>query len=108
MYSENYMNTQEMSNFSDSIAARPDHTYDPVAVIERAEENIMRKILVGACSKDERGLISALGGLLDESWHLPTGKALRGELRAMFTKRGRSERRFYAAFHALERRYHAL
>ena len=77
----------------------------PPEALERAEEGTaFDAILRQAMSADERALMRLVSGLLDDAWRFGTGKALRGELRRLFTAGGRSAHRFYAAFHGIERR----
>lgn len=77
----------------------------PPEALERAEEPTAFASLLGqALTPDERALLNLVERVADEEWRLETGKALRGELRRMFTGPGRSERRFYLAFHGLQER----
>lgn len=77
----------------------------PPEALERAEEPTAFASLLGqALTPDERALLNLVERVADEEWRLETGKALRGELRRMFTGPGRSERRFYLAFHGLRER----
>lgn len=80
-------------------------TPSPPEALERAEDGTaFDAVLRQAMSADERVLMRHVSALLDDAWRLGTGKALRGELRRLFTSGGRSDRRFYAAFHGIERR----
>lgn len=77
----------------------------PAEIIEREEEGTaFDTILRQSMSADERALMRLVSGLIDDAWRFGTGMALRGELRRLFTMKGRSARRFYAAFHGIERR----
>lgn len=76
----------------------------PPEALERAEEGTaFDAILRQATSADERVLMRLIGGLLDDVWRFGTGKELRGELRRRFVSNGCSTRRFYTAFHGIER-----
>lgn len=83
-----------------------DHTVpSPPEALEREEEGtVFDSILRQAMSDDERVVLRLIEELLDNAWQFGTGKALRAELRCLFTSDGRSERRFYTAFHGIERR----
>lgn len=77
----------------------------PPEAMERDEDGTaFDAVLRQAMSADERVLMRLVSVLLDDAWRFGTGKALRGELRRLFTSGGRSDRRFYAAFHGIERR----
>lgn len=95
---ERQMNHEDLDN----IAVDND---TPAKIAERADEPTpFERVLMAACTNDERALANMLETLLDKSWELATGKAMRGELRSMFLETGRSKRRYYAAFNALRER----
>ena len=77
----------------------------PPEMVQAAEEETMfESLLRGAVTPEEHMLLCLIDGLVDEAWRFKTGKALRGELRRLFTGKGYSERRFYAAFHGIEKK----
>ena len=65
---------------------------------------MLERLLREAVTPEEHVLLLLIDELVDEGWRLPTGKALRGELRRMFLSQGYSTRRFYVAFHNIEER----
>ena len=115
MYSESYMRQMEVTGLtaileegysmrlSESVI---DHSIPtpPEALEMREEGSAFDAVMRQQMSGDERALMRIVSGLLDDSWRFDTGKALRAELRRLFTGKGRSERRFYAAFHGLEKK----
>lgn len=77
----------------------------PPEVLEKAERGtILERLLREAVTPEEHTLLCLIDELMDEAWKFDTGKALRGELRRLFKAMGFSERRFYAAFHSIEKR----
>jgi hypothetical protein len=83
-----------------------DHMFPtpPDAAQAKEEESLFERLLREAVTPEEHTLLGLIDDLVDEAWRFDTGKALRGELRRTFTARGLSERRFYAAFHGIEKR----
>lgn len=125
MYSEQWMRQKEVTGLTVIIdmAAMGDKGYadprgcelgmkavdhsipTPPETLEMAEEETMlERLLREAVTPEEHTLLEMIDGLVDEAWRFNTGMALRGELRRLFTGRGFSERRFYAAFHSIEKR----
>lgn len=77
----------------------------PPEALQRKEAGSMfESLLREAVTPEEHTLLCLIDELVDNAWKFDTGKALRGELRRGFTAMGFSERRFYAAFHGIEKR----
>ena len=109
MYTDTYRGRKESTGMEIEIDAAADTRCQPPEVLELGEEpTAFESLLNAATTADERKLIRLIDTVLDEAWRFDTGKALRGELRRLWTLRGLSTRRFYAAFHGLaERRQRA-
>lgn len=109
MYTDNYRDRTEITGMQVTIDTARDGGRTPADALLLAEEpTVFERLLDAAVTTDERRLLRLIDALLDEAWRFETGKALRGELRRLWTLRGLSGRRFYAAFHGLaERRQRA-
>lgn len=119
MYSETYVRYKEVTILDPMLDAETTRVPSPRFTVLHSEgaaptppEALQRKetatmferLLRDAVTPEEHALIVLLDDLVDEAWRFETGKGLRGELRRMFTAMGFSERRFYAAFHGIEKR----
>ena len=105
MYSESHRRHKELNRYEVSKSNAVDTAPTPPRQLELAEtDTAFEALLKGAITNDERALIKLIDTLFDSAWNFGTGKALRGELRRLWTKNGRSVPRFYAAFHALKER----
>jgi len=105
MYSDTYLGRKEFTGMTITInnASAPHPT--PPEIVQKMEEGTaIDKLMRGAVTPEEHTLLLLIDEMVDEAWRFPTGKALRGELRKMFTACGFSERRFYAAFRSIETR----
>jgi hypothetical protein len=112
MYSQKYRRNHEFTNMSITIKNTPDTRPQPPLAVQIAEEGtpaeqLLARLLREAVTPEEHVLLLLLDELVDEEWRLPTGKALRGELRRTFLSQGYSTRRFYVAFHNIEKRFFA-
>ena len=76
----------------------------PEALQRKEAVSMLESLLREAVTPEEHTLLGLIDELVDSAWKFDTGKALRGELRRGFTAMGFSERRFYAAFHGIEKR----
>ena len=105
MYTDKYMKETEIAGLMDCVEGAGDRRYDPALLIEAAEEPTAFEVMLNAAmTSDERALLKLIDRLFNAAWQFDTGKDLRGELRRMWNAKGRSTRRFYTAFHALEMR----
>ena len=105
MYSEKYRRLHEHPGMNFTIKNTPDTRPQPPVALQMAEEGtLLERLLREAVTPEEPVLLLLIDELVDEAWRLPTGKALRGELRKSFTSQGYSERRFYMTFHNIEKR----
>ena len=125
MYTENYMRQKEVKAVTPILDSIEGYESDspgagaaklrslaidkkilaPPDQLEREEEGeFFERLLREAVTPEEHVLVGLIEELLDRAWEFQTGKALRGELRRMFTEQGMSDRRFYAAFHSIEKR----
>ena len=107
MYTEEYEAHVEVSGMESHIIEAVDVRATPPVVLQKKEEpTVFEALLRKAVTPEEHLLVCCIEELLDEAWRFATDKDLRGELRRMFTAcgRGYSERRFYAAFHGIEKR----
>ena len=105
MYPEKYRRLHEHTGMDFTIKNTPDTRPQPPVALQLAEEGtLLEQLLREAVTPEERELLCLIDDLIDEAWRLPTGKALRGELRKAFTSQGYSKRRFYMTFHNIEKR----
>ena len=108
MYSEKYRRLHEHAGMDFTIKNTPDTRPQPPLALQIAEEgNLLEQLLREAVTPEERELLCLIDDLIDEAWRLPTGKALRGELRRTFLSQGYSKRHFYVAFYNIEKRFFA-
>ena len=98
--------TVENISLRPELALAVDHSVpSPAEALEIAETpTAFEAMLNAAMTSDERALLKLIDRLFNAAWQFDTGKDLRGELRRMWNAKGRSTRRFYTAFHALEMR----
>jgi len=107
MYSKQYRIMMERGRINVDWCVIEDKGLPPPQVLEVAEAgSAIERLLREAVTPEEHTLLCLIDAMVDEAWKFDTGKALRGELRRLFTGcgRGYSERRFYAAFHGIEKR----
>lgn len=105
MYSQKYRRNHEITGMTVTLKSVPDKGPTPPESVELAEEgSLLERLLREAVTPEEHTLLCLLDELADEMWRLKTGKALRSELRRLFMGQGFSKRRFYAAFHRIEKR----
>ena len=105
MYSEKYRRLHEHPGMNFTIKNTPDTRPQPPVALQMAEEGtLLERLLREAVTPEEHVLLTLIDALLDEPRPLPTGKALRGELKKSFTSQGYSERRYYLTFHNIEKR----
>ena len=105
MYSEKYRRLHEHAGMDFTIKNTPDTRPQPPVALQIAEEGtLLERLLREAVTPEEHVLLLLIDELVDEAWRLPTGKALRGELKKSFTSQGYSERRYYLTFHNIEKR----
>lgn len=125
MYAANYTRQKEISVMTPVLASLEGYETDnpgakvaglralatdkkipaPPEQLEREEEgDFFERLMREAVTPEEHVLVLLIEELMDRAWAFQTGKALRGELRRMFTEQGMSDRRFYAAFHSIEKR----
>ena len=108
MYSKKYRRNHEFKGMDNTIKNTPDTRPQPPLTVQIAEEGTMlERLLREAVTPEEHVLLTLIDELVDEAWRLPTGKALRGELRRTFLSQGYSKRHFYVAFHNIEKRFFA-
>jgi len=108
MYSKKYRRNHEFKGMDNTIKNTPDTRPQPPLAVQIAEEGTMlERLLREAVTPEEHVLLLLIDELVDEAWRLPTGKALLGELRRTFLSQGYSTRRFYVAFHNIEKRFFA-
>ena len=107
MYSVKYRAAMEYRVIDVQQINIADKGLPPPQVLEVAEAgSAIERLLREAVTPEEHTLLCLIDAMVDEAWKFDTGKALRGEMRRLFTGcgRGYSERRFYAAFHSIEKR----
>ena len=105
MYASKYVSTKEVTGLYHIIENFRYQGLPAPELREIAEEATpFERLLSEAVTPEEHLLMVLLDKLLDDAWKFGTGKALRGELRKMFKGCGYSDRRFYAAFHSVEKR----
>ena len=108
MYSKKYRRNHEFKGMDNTIKNTPDTRPQPPLTVQIAEEGTMlERLLREAVTPEEHVLLTLIDELVDEAWRLPTGRAMRGELRRTFLSQGYSTRRFYVAFHNIEKRFFA-
>lgn len=105
MYTECYIRRMETTGWGTLERAPDTRPTPPEQVATMEEDSVFERLLREAVTPEEHLLILLIEELLDEAWRLNTGKGLRGELRRMFKGRGLSDRRFYTAFHSVEKRF---
>ncbi len=105
MYNETYRGEKEITGMHLTIDNASDGRLTPPETVEAVETpTAFESMLAAATTADERAMLKLIDKLLDESWRFSTGKALRSELRRMWSAGGRSTPRYYTAFHALAER----
>ena len=105
MYASKYVSNKEVTGLYHIIEnARYAGLPPPVLIEQAEEETILETLLRESVTAEEHTLLCLIDALVDEAWRFKSGKALRGELRRMFREMGLSNRRFYAAFHGIEKR----
>jgi hypothetical protein len=108
MYSKKYRRNHEFSGMEITINSTRDARPTPPETLEIVEgDSVIERLLCEAVTPDEHVLLLLIDELVDEEWRLPTGRALRGELRRTFLSQGYSKRHFYVAFHNIEKRFFA-
>lgn len=102
MYTDSYSNRMEIKLMDFTVEKAPDRRPTPPEVLEAAEElTATEKLLRRATTRDERRMVKLMEGLVDDAWQFCSTRALRGEMRRRWSAGGLSERRYFAAFHAL-------
>ncbi len=110
MYSESYRKRSEKTVLKDNMT--PDHRPTPPDALQSAEEGTeLERVMRLATTPDERLLLNLVEEMLDAVWRYEATvygrgtsvpRAMRGDLRRVFIKRGRNSHDFYAAFHAVK------
>ena len=119
-YSETYIQQREITSMSHTISNARAAGYTPPEALQAMEEGttLLDRLLREAVTPEEHILLELIDALVDEEDAFrircmnrdpkrSVGKlrdVLRAHLRQMFTGQGFSERRFYAAFHGIEKR----
>lgn len=106
MYTERYIRRMETPNWGTLEWTADTRPTPPEQVATMEEVGVFERLLREAVTPEEHLLILLIEELLDEAWRFNTGKGLRGELRRMFKGCGLSDRRFYTAFHSVEKKVH--